>query len=352
MQAIIHKIEPFDAAAGTMVRFTWKGNQIFQVRCVVKENETGVTVYDQTVDSMKPTFAIPVSSGLANGGYYVAYITVFDRDGVQSQIQNIGTPFYCFTAPQFSLSISEGDIIRTSSFLTALSYSQTELEPLQSFLVTLYSHRKELLQTSGTVYSTDSPSYLISGLEDGTPYYIQATGQTLHGMHLDTGLIAFSAAYQQKQIFSTIEANNMPELGCIELRSNIISTEGVALCDVVYLDGSRADLRDNSVTFDIGYEVKGDNSHVFAFDRPVLNQKIISVRGDSGAVCIDGFYREGVFVDSDGKKAVIEITASCHGVSYVRYSNYIPIPGEQEQIVFCLNRIGHFFDPKAMIVPK
>ena len=139
MYAIIHSIGPFDSALGTVINFTWNGNQIYKVRCIIKQNETGETVFDSTVPSMKQSFTIPANSGLINGTCYVAYITVLDVDDNESNLQNIGTPLYCFSIPSFSLSIKEDDIVRASNYTITLSYSQEEQEELDTAQITLYS---------------------------------------------------------------------------------------------------------------------------------------------------------------------------------------------------------------------
>lgn len=351
MYAIIHPITPFDSSNGATVSFTWNGNQIYKVRCIIKENESGTTVYDKTTNTMKQSYTIEANSGLVNGTYYIMYITVFDVDNNESDLQSIGTPFYCFTTPLFTLSISEGDVIKASSYQVTLAYSQTEGELLNSYEIILYSYQQIQLQTSGTKYDTSSMNYLLSGMENAMQYYVRATGTTIHGIVLDTGYISFTVAYTQHQIFQTVEANNIPEIGGIELRSNIISTEGEPESEVEYIDG-HADLRDNSVTFNIGYEVSGDNSHVFSFYNPNLNESVATIKDESGKMIINCYYREGIFNDSNGKKAVIELNAESNGVHYVVYSNYINIPIEEQSVSVCVNRIANHFDVIAVLVPR
>lgn len=352
MYAIIHPFEPFDAMNGTTISFTWNGNQIHKIRLIVKENETGEIVLNEISDSMKSYYTIKPNSGLINGTYYIMYLTVFDIDGNESELQNVGTPFYCFSTPTFSLSISNSQIIKSSSYETTLSYSQKENELLDSYEILLYSFQKIQLQNSGKIYNTTAASYLLSGMEDGMQYYVRAIGTTLHGIFLDTGFIPFSVAYEQKQIFSIIEANNMPAIGGIELRSNIVSTEGQAENDVIYIDEKYADLRNNSVTFDIGYEVSGDNTHVFSFYNPNINQPIITIKDQKSEMIINFYYREGIFEDSVGKQAVIELDATMNDIHYIVYSNYFNIPLENENIQCCVNRIGNFFDVIAMTEPR
>lgn len=352
MYAIIHDIAPFDVSNGTTIKFTWNGNQIYKVRCIVKNNESGNVVYDQTIDTMKPIYTIQPNSTLTNGGYYIVYLTTFDVNNKESDLQEIGTPFYCFETPEFVLSIEEDTVIRSSSFLSSLTYQQADNELLDFYNISLYSYQHIPVQSSGNVYDTSSLSYLISGLENGKQYYLRATGSTVHGMQLDTGYIPFMVAYVQKQIFSTIEANNLADIGAIELRSNIVSAEGVSVKPVVYIDGKYADLRDNAVTFDIGYEAKGDNSHVFALNNPILNSSVVHITDSSGLMQIDCYYREGSYEDSNGQKAQIELSASMGSIYYVVYSNYVPIPSDNQNLLFCVNRVGGYFSVQAIVLAK
>ena len=352
MYATIHSIEPFDVANGTTVTFTWNGNQIYKVRCIIKENESGTTVYDKTTNTMKSNYTIEANSGLTNGTYYIMYITVFDISDNESDLQNIGTPFYCFSTPTFSLSINNNDVIKASSYSVSLTYSQEENELLNSYEIILYSYQQIQLQTSGTSYDTENMSYLLNGMEDGIQYYVRATGVTINGMSLDTGYILFSVAYEQKQVFSVVETNNIAETGAIELRTNIVSTEGQSESEVIYIDNEYADLRNNNVTFDVGYEISGDNSHVFTFYEPNLNQSFVTIKDKDGNMTLNCYYREGTFEDSNGKKAVIELNIESHGVYYVVYSNYIDIPTSNQKISTCINRIGNFYDITAVLIDK
>lgn len=354
MYSMIHNITPFDAALGSKISFTWNGNQIYRVRCIIKNNSTGITVYDQTLDNMKAEFTVPPiseGSGLINGTFYVCYLSVFDIDGKESPIQETGQTFYCFSTPSFQLSVEENQIIRASSYETVLTYTQSEDEPLNSCRITLYSYQKTELQSSGTIYDTEATiPYLMSALENANQYYIRAVGETVNGIPLDTGYILFTVAYTQAQVFSTLEVNNRADIGAIEIRSNIISTNGTGEHEVIYVDGEKADLRDNTVTYNIGFEVNGDFSEVVRLSHPNPNQPFLTLSDKNSTTTITCIYREGVFHNSGGKKAVIELKASsAPGFNYVLYSNYFNIPGDSDSICYCISRIGNFYNTKAVL---
>lgn len=350
MYAVIHPIEPFDASKGATINFTWNGNQIRYVHCIIKENDSGETVYDETVENMKQQYNVPSDSTLSNGKYYVAYITVLDVDHIESEQQAIGTPFYCFSTPKFSLSVQENAIVRASAYSVSAIYSQTEDEPLDSYRIMLYDHAKKVLQDSGSIYDTTSLQYIVSGLENAKQYYVRSTGVTLHGMNIDTGFIPFSVSYNQAQVFSPLESNNMPDIGAIEIKSNIISTQATSEKPVGFLDGERVDLRDNSIVYDVGFEIEGNHSSIYLFEKPNLNTSLVRFFGEQTEAMI--VYREGAFSDSDGKKAYFELRVKAGGRFYVLMSNYVDIPSDDQQFSLLVNREGNLYEVKAVLVKK
>lgn len=360
MYAVIHPIEPFDASKGTIINFTWKGNQIRQVHCIIKKNETGETVYDMTdtnqmkqefnmIDTSKPDLS--PTSKLVNGEYYIAYITVIDSDGVESETQAIGTPFYCFSEPDFKLSLNDSDIVRASTYEINVSYAQSENEDLNTYNIKLYNYNMQLLQDSGEIASdVNSMKYVISKLENGKEYYVRATGKTVHGMEIDTGFILFSVQYIQAQVFSPLEVNNMADIGAIEVKSNIISTNATSEKDVEYIDGDKIDLRNNSITYDIGFEVAGDHSDIYLFEKPNLNTSIVHFTGEKTSA--DVIYREGSYSNSDGYKSYFELQVETGGRIYTIYSNYVKVPTDNQQFSLLVTRESNLYNIKVVLVDK
>lgn len=351
MYVTIHPIIPFDGTIGTDIPFTWNGNQIYKVRCIIKENESGKTVYDNTVSSMKPYYHMDSDSGLINGNYYVAFITVFDINDVESELPGTGTPFYCFSTPEFSLSISDGDVLRSSSYEASLTYSQAEHEELNSYEITLYTYQKTLLWSSGPQYDPALPAGLLTNLENAAQYYVRATGETVHGILLDTGYLLFSVSYTQAQVWTPLEINNLPQIGAIEIKSNIVSALGIpASADVTYLENRYVDLTGGSVTYDAGFEAEGDFCKILLFHRPRRNASILHSTG--GNLDVNIYYRCGEFADSNGFSAYFELIASDSITRYVQLSNYLPIPDDSQQFALAVNRIGAFYELKAILINK
>ena len=352
MYAIINPIEPFDAAIGTTIKFTWNGNQIFKVRCQIKINSTGELKYDQTVETMKKEFVVQANSGLVNGEYYIVVITVFDEDGNESDEQNIATSFYCYTTPKFVLSVKDGDVIKTSEQEIQLEYTQPENEALNSYCIELYSHQKVLLQTTNIVYDVSDKKTIFTGLNDATEYYIRATGITIHGMTLDTGYIHILVAYKKKYLMSVIEANNLKNIGGIEVRSNIVSIKGTSDKQVIYLDDGGVDLTDNTVRFIDNFILDGNFSQTFVIKNPILNNSIIHFEDSNGVYQADVYYREGSFESSNGLASYFELQAVYGGQTQIAFSNYCSITMHSQYYVLYILRNACYYDVHLAVIEE
>ena len=362
MIATIHNILPFDKADKKDIKFTWLGNQIFKVRCRIKNNNTGEIVYDDMVNTMKQAYPLPANSIPANGIKYLIYITVFDVNDNESSPQNPGIPFYCFTTPTFKLSIDNEEYIHSSSYQTTLSYSQAENEELDYFNISVYTYQKTLLQTSGDVYDVSEPSYIMTGLSNATQYYVRATGKTVNGFELDTGYILFTIKFTIAQVFSTLELNNIAKNGSIEIQCHIVSALGIAESDVTYIDDGYdifADLTNNSVTFDEGFQVIGDFTIKERFHSPIRNKSILSFTDGKNMRC-NVYYRTGNYSDivdrytwaepdqvQGDKVCYFEMEISENEFTSIYNSKYLNIPHEKQEFVLIVVRKNGNYDIQA-----
>lgn len=350
MQATIHSVPPFDALLGTTIRFSWNGNQAFKNRCIIKDNETNVTVYDNTITTFQFEHSIDLSKAkLKNGKKYNVYITVFDKGETQSDVQAIGTLFHCIKTPVFRFeNIIEGQNLQASSYAATLSYSQESGELLNSWSITLYSRAHSVLSTSGTRYEDDL-THTFYGFENNQEYSIRGQGETVNGIILDTGFINISVSYEVKDIFSLLVPKNLRKLGAIRLSSNIVSAEGRGDKDIVYIDNSYADLRDNTIHFTDGFEASGNFSYVEKFCGMKPNDTIAVLYGDNIRITIT--YRI-VKTSADITKSTFELMVSNGGLNYVLYSNYIDVPSSEEMIGLCFYRINGIYNTSVLALNK
>lgn len=349
MQASIYSISPFDASVGTTIRFAWSGNQVFKNRCIIKINETNEVVYDQIIESFKYEHPVNIpQANLTNGEKYNAYITVFDKDNLESDIQQVGQAFLCLAPPLFHFTnLSQGQVISASSYTFHLSYSQENGELLDSWEISLYTKSRTLLSTSGTRYDTDALTHTFSGFTNKSEYAVRATGKTVNGLDVDTGYIGLSVTYSIRDVFSLLEPTNLAGQGAIQIRSNIVSSEGHPETEVSFIDGEYADLTNNSISYTEGFEFKKDFSLAVLFYGAEPNREILHLESeDPNALTISVTYRTGMF-DSDELRACYELKVTSFWLNYIRYSNIIPLPSDGEKTGLLIYRINGLYDIEA-----
>lgn len=347
MQAFLHPIPPIDTAIGGTIRFSWNGNQVFRNQCIIKSMETGETVYDNTTDSFKYEHPIDLSlSTMENGNQYIAYIIVFDKDGTPSELQSIGTPFYCFSTPTFQFTnITDGQIIRNSTFRVNCQYAQSEGELLDSWSIVLYDHSKMELSSTGVVYETEDLSYLTPMLNNKTTYYLRAIGKTVHGILVDTGYLEISVTYDISSLFSLIELTNLPDIGAIQLRSNIIASEGHTGKTPVFLGGEFIDLRDDYVKYTEGFilgEEAGDGwSLVWKAYQIAVNKPIHLLFGDG----INGILYHRITRNDDGEMlSYLELNIVQDSLVQVLMSNLVPRLPDNRLAAVCITCQNQLFE--------
>lgn len=335
--ANIYPISPIDADIGGTIRFNWSGNQAFKNRCIIKDNDSSEVVYDYTIETFKFEHQIQLDqSNLINGKKYNAFIIVIDKAGTESDLQPLGTLFHCLSTPSFQFSnVTDGQIISSSSYEFFLNYGQSENELLDSWSITLYSYSQMQVATSGTKYDTEQLSYLFAGFDNKKEYYIRGTGKTVNGMPLDTGFIKVSVTYEVRELFSLLEPTNLPDIGAIQIRSNIVSAEGHLEKEGIYINGECIDLRNNTLTYSEGFILKGDFSFILSFYGVKPNKEICKYIGENLLLTI--VFRISKF-GTDEHMGCFELRIESNGLSYILYSNPLELPVDNELIGLCLVR--------------
>lgn len=341
MQAIIYRITPFDAAIGATIKYNWVGNQQFKNRCIIKKNSSNEVVYDNTSDTFKLEHVINLSvASLENGKKYNAYITVFDKDNVESDIQALGSSFMCLKTPEFKFTnITDGQVIFSSSYGFTLNYSQENGELLDSWSISIYNKGHSLLSTSNVQYDTENLTYTFSGFSNKNEYYARGTGQTINGMSLDTGYVGISVTYDIRDVFSLLEPTNLADIGAIHIRSNIISSEGhLHTTPGVYIGNECLDLRNNTLTYSEGFQFADDFSLVCVFYGMEPNQEIIHFYGEDPDV-LTGMviYRTGRF-GTGAFQSCFELRIVSCGITSVFYSNKLSLLSPSGVVDLCVSR--------------
>lgn len=354
MQATIYKILPFDAAVGTTIKFNWTGNQALKNRCIIKNNDTGEVVYDQTIVTRELSHTLLVSqSSLENGVKYSAYITVFDKDNNESDIQSIGTQFLCLKTPTFQLSVTEGQVIESTSAAFILNYTQENNEDINSWSITIYDLTRSEIATSGMKYDTVNMAYTFSGFSNKTEYYVRGQGETVNGMLLDTGYIRISIDYSVQDVFMLLEATNLSQTGTIHVKANIVVAEGkIQIPPAKYIDNEYLDVRNNAVIYNEGFDFNQNFSLAIRFYGIKPNAEVLTFESADGNLIGIVTYRVGKF-GTETTYGRFELKVVSYGVlNYVLYSELISPVSTSAVLGLIITRENGYYNIKVKQVPK
>ena len=271
---IITRIDAFDATIGTTITFGWKGAQAFQNELIIRDSETLDIVYKYKTGrdmSLKHVMNIAlgttnedVTGQFKNGKQYQATITVFDKDGVQSDPSDPVT-FWCFTEPVLKITNEDvlSGIITMSSLYLNFYYQQTEGETLSEYYIELYDENRYLLLRSSIYYGSSSEEYLeyrIEGLLNNHTYYVNVNARTAHGIEVSTGLVQFSVKHDKMGAGALISLKDLGN-GNVSIGSNFKIVDANSNPEEpIYINDEEIDLRnpDSYVNFFDGFEVSGD----------------------------------------------------------------------------------------------
>lgn len=315
MKPQLYPISSFDANSEQEFLFLWEGNQSFGNRCVIRDNITNNVVYQHTQQTMQLKHTLDKNI-LENGRFYNISIASID---INDEISEYSTPilFCCFSKPTLTLTnITNNQVIRNSSYIITMSYSQPEGEPLASFILTLFDHSLSKIYDTGVNYDfTNGLSARIYDLEDNQTYYIQASGKTLNGLEFKTDYVKFTVNYIQPTVYSVVTLENIKTNGTIKIQSNIKAIECKTTNTPVFLNDDYVDLTNNILYIDDDFSFNGD--FVIILSGVNLSEGLIMQLSD-----INLYMRSGKFdINNNQRKSYIELLDQ--SVSYRCQSNYI-----------------------------
>lgn len=344
-QPILYETSAFDAKFDWVLSFTYSGNQAIKNRLVIKENDTNTTAYDQTVETFQLRHTIPANT-LTNGKCYNAQVQVIDAENKASPFSKT-IIFWCFTNPSFGFSnLVENQIIKNSSYTLSLSYFQPEGEPLQSYHINLYDYQQQLLYSGSTKYGTQDMNVTIFDLDDNSLYYVQAIGQTLNKMKVDTGLIPFSVEYILPSLFAIVNLENLEDEYSVKIESNIISILGRSNPDPPkYIDDKMVDLTEEGswVKFDKAFSID-KNFTLFIRAKSLKEHAPFLILENKNGYSIELKYNSAQYDGQDSEKAFVELYAFNKVTSYFQMSNYIEIPDKDSLIDIYVRRINNLYE--------
>lgn len=328
-------ITPFDPSYDYSIEFIYNDSQSVSNRVVITDNETSTIVYDNTQSTMR-LWHVVAANTLTPGKQYLAQVQVFDADGNHSILSD-PIMFYCYSTPTFEFDgLVDGMTHKSATITIKVGYEQAENEALRSFQFFKYSSDKALVTSSDIVYSSTVEDYTFYGLNNSTLYYFRATGETTHGIKLDTGYVGVNIDLELVPATILFDLENNRNEGYINVVSNIN---------------------------DIDYETENDN-YIFEDDMLILNGSSINynqglqVSGDFSLFVEAKKLPMGTFLTTDNGNlslSIVEIVGARYCKLTVIDSNYqlyAPLPDDvdadfNQLVVFELKRKGVYYSLKA-----
>lgn len=340
--------KPFDAEKEHVLQFTYSGPQIFASRLIAKDNVTNEVVYDKKVESMNATYYIPANT-LKNGQNYIFQVSVFDHEDVESLLSS-PIVLMCLKTPNFGFAnVTPSMIVKNSYLDVEMIYEQENGELLNEYYVMLYAVNTTSVVYTSDIQYADNLTVRIPELIDDTVYYIRATGSTVNGIEMDTGLIEFSCDYLKPDLFLKFRADNIREEGTVRLSSNFVVVEGKTdSAELQFEGGEKVNLLNgDKVWFDDGYKVDDFTLNVIVEDIPDFATFMVF---HMGTAVVDMSWNYGYFPESEDKLYYVELTAShmidVERLSYIRTSNLIPALMEGQQLFIWMRHVNGTYDLK------
>lgn len=344
---ILYSVPAFDATNQYTFSFNViGGDQVVKNQLTIIDQSNNQIVYQQQQTTFAFIHTINANT-LVNGKYYSASLITYNSSN-ESSSPSVSIQFYCYTNPSFNFNnMPATNVITNSNYVFEVSYNQNEGELLNNYTFNLYDAQRNLLSTSGMMYTSGVSnlplivSYQFNSLQDNTFYFVQATGQTLQGTQISTGFIGFSVSYVEPSAFSVINLTNNCQGGYIIIRSNLSDIPGTSNpSPPLYIDENTAvDVTGNGsyIIWDRGFSLYSDFTASLWGREFTENSNIITLSSNSsGELTIN--YRK----DENGL-FYAELFVKENNVIYYLYTNSIVV-NESDSLQIWFRRISGLYE--------
>lgn len=244
-------------------------------------SDSGILFDSERVHSYETEFELP-SDSLTNGQEYQIYITVYGQTGGGVTSDSYG--FRASSTPDITL-IDFPSEMGFSSYLLEATYSQAEGVPASSISVILYDRFRVPLTDSGLMRVDPDENrieYSLEDLKSEELYFVEVRATAENGLLGTTGLVQFTVEYNRPEVYLGLTAENY-DYASIRLQWGVKQVVGTPLFNnVTYIDGEKADLRNNPVTFDDGFSTEDGFTLKAWIESPARNVTLIELVGEDG----------------------------------------------------------------------
>lgn len=337
----IKSILPIDALVGGEISASYAGDLPYSNKLVIYLASDLSVVYTNTTTTHALSHTVPANI-LTNGERYCATIQFFDDNGVASSVSD-KTYFYAYKTPSWSLvGITDNTTIQNAELGLVLSYSQVDGEPLNSYQFILYTADKVALSSSEIMYDVTDLTYTFKGLENRTTYYVQAKGETSHGISCDTGLLKIFVDYKNPTSYSRIYADSDIN-GTVNGYTNIIIIEPVdADPDHYVFDNGFINLENQQVEYNKAYTLTSDFVVCLKEKKAVPEKDMLVVSN------IDNHRMFKISSHMYNDKIFFKLTVDNPICNYILYSNRFNYT-ENTVYTIWVKRINNIYDINVVV---
>lgn len=344
-------IAPTECDASKAITFTFTAKTIIsQAEIFVYKNDDNLTqVYTNKINTTTNSITIPANSGLENGEYYVAQLFIYDYSGNKSDSSNY-VDFTCYSTPQLTLNITEGQVIPNSSYVVQLTYSQAQNDDLSFYsAVVTKNSTGEIVFETGRIFAYNTMNFAVNGLDNNESYTISVTGETVSGMSVVATPVSFSIQYARSAVYSLLDIHHDAATGIVYVDSMIDVVTGKTGNgeDPEFIDGEKVDLSgdDSSVIFDSGFEMGPDYTVKIQGESLKENSQILEMVDEDGLVHEIRFMKGNFEQFQNAPKIYLEYIIHDY-IPVVWLSNYLDPLQEGEELFLWIRRKDSFVDLK------
>lgn len=328
---ILDRVPAFDPKLDYLFTFTWSGNQAYQNTLKITDTSTNAVVYEKTIVSRKLEHLLPAKT-LSVGRTYAAQVKITDGHNETSYYSDKAV-FNTYDTPIFMLNVVDKQRVSTSSVELIITYVQTQGELLKEFKFYLYDATGAIIEESDYWYDSNT-KFTFKALENNTAYYVRATGETVHGMKLDTGKVLLNVEYLTPDTYSVFYIECIHKKGFMRYNTNFVIIDYNGDETFEYIDGGKINLIGKVLYYDSGFTIEKDFTTMIVGEHLWNNKTIFTMKNKTQTLTL----RSIIFKD----RLRFELDVNNGLSSYILYSNALSFTND-DNLLITLRRVKNLY---------
>lgn len=227
---MVYNVDAFDASENHTFSFlSVGGDQVIKNEIKIVD-EDNTEVYNNVETTFLSSQEVP-SMTLTNGEKYTVTFRTYDINDNTSDWSD-GVLFYCYTTPELSVNVTQGQEIISNNYTFIATYDQEEGEKLDTLYFEIFDFDDKLIKKSDNLHSSsDVPlniSWNYSGFENNKTYKVKVTAITINKTQIETDIISFDVYYAEPIIRGRLKLFNNCRDGRVEIMTRAMYADGIS----------------------------------------------------------------------------------------------------------------------------